>query len=68
MYIYKSHLSGGLYTLSYYENFNDLYCEQCGDSNEYLGFASNKEEARALICDGYDKDYVECFLDGNFEE
>lgn len=44
MYIYQGHM-GSLYT-SYYElDYDDLYCEQCGDSDWLIGYAETKEEA-----------------------
>ena len=36
MYIYESHL-GGLYTSDSYLDYKDTYCEECGDSDWFLG-------------------------------
>lgn len=36
MYFYKSHL-GGLYTSNKKYKDSDLYCDECGDSDDYLG-------------------------------
>ena len=43
LYLYKSHLDG-LYTTTDLLDFNDLYCEQCGDSDFYLGSFSTLAE------------------------
>lgn len=47
-YIYESHM-GGLYCTEYSQDFEDLYCEQCGDSDWELGYANNLEEAWKLL-------------------
>lgn len=36
VYVYESHL-GGLYTSDDYIPFDELYCEQCGDSDYEIG-------------------------------
>lgn len=47
MYYYVSHLDGHLFS-SYEElDYDDLYCEECGDSDEYLGYFETEEEAQA---------------------
>lgn len=35
-YIYEGHL-GSIYTTSYELDYDDLYCEQCGDSDYFVG-------------------------------
>lgn len=72
MWIYESHM-GGLYAVNQYQDSDDLYCEECGDSDWEIGFAETKEEARKLLKDsGYYERYVEgyCeeFLSESFEE
>ncbi len=47
-YLYESHLGGLFWSNDRIDNEN-LYCEECGDYDEYLGEASNIEEAKALI-------------------
>lgn len=37
MYFYESHLSGVIYTTDYEKDFDELYCEECGDSDWYIG-------------------------------
>lgn len=44
MYIYRSHL-GGFYTSKKYLDYNQLYCEDCGDSDVCLGEADTWQEA-----------------------
>ena len=73
IYIYESHL-GGLYATNYARSYDELYCEQCGDSDEFLGYAETREEAWELLkpitdiegSGGYDYDYVMEFLDNIF--
>lgn len=47
-FLYSSHL-GGLFWNDDKIDDEYLYCEECGDYDEYLGEASNIEEAKALI-------------------
>lgn len=47
-YLYQSHL-GNLFWNDNKIDDEYLYCEECGDYDEYLGEASNTEEAKALI-------------------
>lgn len=44
MYWYASHL-GGIYSSDYEISDEDLYCDQCGDYDEYLGQFETEEEA-----------------------
>lgn len=53
MYIYEGHL-GGLYTSDYVLDYDDLYCETCGDSDTYIGYADTREEAWELLKDSTD--------------
>lgn len=62
MYIYENHLGGGLYTSDYELDYEDLYCEQCGDSDWFVGEAETKEEAYELLKDDYDDEYLNEFL------
>lgn len=48
MYIYESHL-GGVYARSKELSYEQLYCEQCGDSDSLIGEADTAEEAWALL-------------------
>lgn len=69
MYIYEGHL-GSLYASDLYFDYDDLYCEECGDSDDYIGQADTAEEAWALLKDktdingsgGWDYDYVKQFI------
>lgn len=75
MYIYEGHM-GSLYTSDELLDYNDLYCEQCGDSDNLIGYADTKEEAWALLKDdtdingsgGWDYNYVKNFIEGNWDE
>ena len=64
VYVYESHL-GGLYTSNEPLDYEDLYCETCGDSDWELGDFNNfKEFYDVLINDDryYDKDSKQWLL------
>ena len=44
MYIYEGHM-GGLYTSDEPLDYEDLYCEECGDSDWLIGYAETREDA-----------------------
>lgn len=50
MYIYESHL-GALYTSDIELDFDELYCEQCGDYDSLIGYAATRAEAWELLKD-----------------
>lgn len=50
VYVYESHL-GGLYTSDDYIPSDELYCEQCGDSDYEIGSFDTFEE------------FLKCFAD-----
>lgn len=69
MYIYQSHM-GELYTSDDELDYEQTYCETCGDSDWLIGYAETREEAWELLKDdtningsgGWDYDYVQEFL------
>lgn len=69
MYIYQSHM-GGLYTSDDELDYEQTYCETCGDSDWLIGYAETREEAWNLLKDdtnidgsgGWDYDYIQDFL------
>ena len=70
MHIYTSHLDG-FYTLNERLDFDALYCEQCGDWDNYIGECSTANEARELInssseAEYYDRGTIEDFIAENF--
>lgn len=73
MYVYDGHL-GSLYTSEEPLEYEDLYCEECGDSDQLIGYAETKEEAWNLLkpetdingSGGYDYDYVQKFINENW--
>lgn len=100
MYIYEGHM-GSLYTSYDALDYEDLYCEQCGDSDWLIGYADTREEAWDLLKDitntfdesvcencpykedydycndeceyyqgsgGWDYDYVQEFINSNWDE
>lgn len=74
MYIYQSHM-GGLFVSDDILDYEQTYCETCGDSDFLLGYAETREEAWNLLGDdtdingfgGWDYEYVQEFLK-NLEE
>ena len=50
MYIYEGHL-GSLYTSDTYLDYEDLYCEQCGESDWLIGYATTRAKAWELLKD-----------------
>lgn len=75
MYIYQGHM-GGLYTSDETKDYDDLYCEECGDSDYLIGYAVSKKQAWELLIDdtdvngsgGWDYDYVQSFINKNWED
>lgn len=69
MYIYQSHM-GGLYTSDDELDYEQTYCETCGDSDWLIGYAETREEAWDLLKDdtnidgsgGWDYEYIQDFL------
>lgn len=55
-YLIESHLGGKLYEVRDYKD-EDLYCEECGDSDHVLGWFNTEEERKKLIDDYY---YDDC--------
>lgn len=53
MYLYASHL-GGFYLMDREQDFNFLYCESCGESDDYLGEVNTWLDAVKAIGFGYD--------------
>lgn len=76
MYIYDGHLYG-LYTTECELDYDDLYCEQCGESDYFIGEADTKEEAWNLLKNNidingsggdWDYDYIQEFIKTNWSE
>lgn len=69
MYIYESHM-GSLFVSDNILDYEQTYCETCGDSDFLLGYAETKEEAWNILKDdtningsgGWNYDYVQEFL------
>lgn len=69
MYIYESHM-GGLYVSDDDLSYEELHCEECGDTDTYVGYADTKEEAWKLLepctdidgSGGYSYEYIQKFL------
>lgn len=53
MYIYEHHM-GGLYTSDSVLDYDETYCEQCGDSDWLVGYATTRAEAWELLKDDTD--------------
>lgn len=75
MYIYEGHM-GGLYASDEPLEYEDLYCEECGDSDWLIGYAETREEAWNLLKDdtdidssgGWNYNYVQEFINENWDE
>lgn len=75
MYIYKGHL-GGLYTSEELIEYEDLYCEECGDSDNLIGYAETIKDAWDLLKEdtdingsgGFEYDYVQEFINSNWDD
>lgn len=69
MYIYESHM-GSLFVSDDILDYEQTYCETCGDSDFLLGYAETKKEAWNLLKDntdinssgGWNYEYVQEFL------
>lgn len=74
LYIYQDHLYGGLFTNERDLSFDELYCEECGDCDWFLGEASNRQEAWGVLEELTDTDgqgglhleYVKKFIRENW--
>lgn len=74
MYIYESRM-GGLFVADEVLDYEQTYCETCGDSDWLIGYAETREEAWNLLKDdtningsgGWNYEYVQEFLK-NWEE
>lgn len=74
MYIYEDHM-GGLYTSDRELSYDEVHCEQCGDTDLLIGYAATKEEAWNLLKEdvdingsgGWGYEYVIGFLDANWD-
>lgn len=49
VYIYECHLSGSLYKEFEELNYNELYCETCGDFDREVGVFETGKEADEFI-------------------
>ena len=67
IYIYESHM-GGIYFSDYEYDYDELYCETCGDYDLFIGTANTTKEAIGHLvaygminiddCGGYDLEYI----------
>lgn len=68
MYIYESCV-GRLYVTEDTQDFDDLYCEVCGDYDNYIGYADTKEEAVKLLKEeSYDDEFIQEFIEGHYRK
>lgn len=59
MYIYQGHL-GGLYASDEPLEYDALYCEECGDSDQLVGKAETAQEAFDLLTQNIQDDCKNC--------
>lgn len=57
IYLYDWHVDG-LYLSLYEKEYEDLYCEICGESDTYIGCFTLKELANELWRLGLDEDFI----------
>ena len=72
MYFYESHL-GGIYYSEEALDYEYLYCEQCGDSDNELGYFETSDEAKESLIEYSEWDdetieYYESVIDEAFSE
>lgn len=68
MYAYENHLGGGLYLLDYELEYEDLYCEQCGDSDWLVDEVNTMEELESLLeYYNYSDEEKKEFIENNWE-
>ena len=48
-YLYKDHIFGKYYSSNFEQDYEQLYCDQCGDSDRFIGEYETDEEMQALI-------------------
>lgn len=70
MFIYESHL-GGLFATRM--ALTDTYCDECGDSDTYVGYANTRAQAKAVLkgygeASFYSKRYIKDFIEENWEK
>lgn len=68
LYIYESHLGSELYSSDEELEWDQLYCEQCGDYDWLVGEVETRKEAYELLRGAYDEEYIAEFLNKCFEE
>jgi len=62
LYLYDSHI-GGLYLEDEKLDYDDLYCEGCNDSDEYLGVVNTISDIVELTKGiSYNSKYIEKFI------
>lgn len=71
-YIYAGHL-GSIYTSGEMLDYNDLYCEQCGDSDSLVAEVDTVEDLLDAIYTlktfyYYSNEYIKEFVDENYPE
>lgn len=67
---------GSLYTSDEKLDYEDTYCETCGDSDWLIGYVNTREEAWNLLksdtdidgSGGWNYEYIQAFLNENFGE
>ena len=55
MEVYESHL-GGIYFSEDVLDWDELYCDECGDSDSHLGHADTWEEVIPMLKWGWEED------------
>ena len=66
IFFYESHL-GGIYNTLNYADLDDLYCDQCGDYDDFIGCASTKEIALQMLLK-WNHMIGECYTTADIQE
>lgn len=54
MYLYEGHTTGRIYASEEYLDYDCLYCEQCGDSDDFIGAFETKKGLKNLLLKHFD--------------
>ena len=67
MFFYQNHLGSGVFSSSCELDWDELYCEECGDSDRFLGEADTAEELiQILLSEEYSIPDISSIVEENF--
>lgn len=69
MFVYSSHLGYGVFYSDRRLDYEETYCDECGDSDNFLGeFYTRKQLKRILKNNNFNEEYINNELDEQFEK